>query len=285
MSQLGFFERVNNIIYFVSNPCNAPWAVYFETSLPALKTAIKELIIPQWDDVVRGYARPKGVRTGRHFRKKRGYRGFFSKHGIPEVGDEIGKALPGAEDMKHRGVTQGVRNLWLLDGVIQRVLWYWLIAEVTVDFFHNWESALHETEFCRASGFGGASSQSFGEVSWFAVGNQWTSPPINNKLYEEGFAFAWSGAHNNGGFPFEWSASAEVSVNPVLPGGSFEMRHWDPFRLQWVEHEAEVGDDGKSRIVMHGYSLGDSVILMYRTNGGGFLGTGTQVTFGRSPIT
>lgn len=186
--------------------------------------------------------------------------------------------------MRNRPVTAGVRNLWIIDGLIQRALWYWLVAEVTTDFFHNWLSALHKTEFCQGSGFGAALSQSFGEVNWFAVGNQWTSPAINNKMYEEGFAFAWSGAHTNGGFPFEWSCSASVIPNPILPGGTFEMRHWDPFRNQWSVHEAEEDGEGRLNVVMHGHSLGDSVIIMYRTNGGGFLGNGTQFTIGKHPL-
>jgi len=145
-------ETWNAVTLLVQNQCDAPWTVYFETALPALGEAAITLLTFGLDDVARGYFRPKGVRGGFHWRKIRNVAGRAPnrfQRGVPEIGEEIGKRLPGAERVRNRVVSDGVRHLWRIDGVLQRGLWYWMVADVTGEFLINWSTGIIESEFCR----------------------------------------------------------------------------------------------------------------------------------------
>ena len=149
----GFFEQINYIAKFVSNPCDAPWTVYMELFFPALGKALLVILSFGMDDVMRGYFRPKGVRGPWHRRK--GRKGKARFRGIPEIGNAIGAAVPGGETIRGRSVSQGVKYMWMVDGVLQRLLFWWLIIDVVVEGLYQWTSMINKTEFCKAQ-FGNA---------------------------------------------------------------------------------------------------------------------------------
>ena len=274
----GLITQVNAIVKYVQNPCNAPWAIYFETAVPAFGTAIMSLLEFGFDDVVRGALRPGGLRSHKHTKRGRKGRGGF--RGIPELGELLGSQLPGAKEAKGRKVTQGVKNLWLLDGVIQRLLWYWLVVDITVEFFYAWTSAIQKTEFCEAQGVGSALSLSDPSAFWFSPFNAWTTPPIGFIQYANGFASARFGSHTNNGKPFQAVTSASVARDPILPGGALE------FRLMPSPDNAEeiipatVDAMDISTVIGSGSSAGLPRIYQYRTNGGAFRGQGEDFTMG-----
>ena len=145
-------DRWNAITKFITNPCDAPWTVYLETALEPLGNLVLTLSTFGMTDVARGFFRPRGLRSGRHAR--RGFRGGKPRlrfRGIPEGGELIGKNIPGAQELSGRQVSQGVRHMWAIDGIIQRALWNWLVADVTEQFFYEWTSAIQQTEFCQAT--------------------------------------------------------------------------------------------------------------------------------------
>ena len=146
--QPGFFEQINYIKKFVSNPCDAPWTVYVELFFPALGKALLMILAFGMDDVLRGFFRPKGVRGPWH--RRRGRKGKARFRGIPEIGEAIGSRLPGAEEVRGRSVSQGVKHMWMVDGVLQRILWYWLLVDVVVEGLYQWTSMINKTEFCTA---------------------------------------------------------------------------------------------------------------------------------------
>ena len=150
----GIIDRVNYVIDFAQNPCDAPWAVYVETALPAALDLFIALATFGLDDIVRGYFRPKGLRSYRHGR--RGRRAGRVFRGIPEPGELIARRLPGFERARGRRVSNGVKTLWLIDGVLQRGLWYWLLIDEFSEFFYNWTSMLNKTEFCQKANQGRA---------------------------------------------------------------------------------------------------------------------------------
>lgn len=153
-----FGDKVNGIVRFIEDPCEAPWIVYLELARePALK-ALLTWVTFGLNDVMRGYFRPKGVRGRRHGRGKgKGgaragpiARTLRRVPGIgDDVGDFIGKRLPGANELKQRHVSQGVKNMWFIDGVLQRGLWWWLVIGMTTDFLYEWTSLLQQSEFCK----------------------------------------------------------------------------------------------------------------------------------------
>lgn len=171
----GYIDKVNTVVKFTQNPCNAPWTVYFESALISAGKQIIVLLSFGLDDIIRGYFRPRGVYQARRSPfgrrgKSRPRRGSI----VPEIGEMIGKRLPGAERARGRSVTQGVKNIWIIDGVLQRLLWYWLVVDVTVDFFYTWATLVQESSFCQTADQGralrtGVSSPMLGLAGWQGV--------------------------------------------------------------------------------------------------------------------
>ncbi len=272
-----FFNKVNAIVKFVQNPCNAPWTIYFETALPAAGEAILTLLDFGFDDVVRGALRPRGLRSGRHLR--RGRRGRRGGAGIPEIGELIGAALPGSQEAKGRKVTQGVKNLWLVDGVLQRILWYWLVVDVSVNFFYNWASAIQETEFCSSQGVGAALAISPDEVGFFSVANSFTTVPTNEVQYATGAADARFASHGNGGKPFTATTTIEATIVPPSVG-FIEIRETGGNQFGQHIHQDSTDENGVHSIVVNSNSTGPPIKFSYRTNGGVFVGSAISSTMG-----
>lgn len=237
-----YIDQVNTVLRWWENPCDAPWTLYAELALPAAGEAALNLLAFGLDDIVRGYFRPKGLRTGRHGRKgrKSGRRGG----GIPEVGEEIGKRLPGAEQARGRHVSEGVKNLWMVDGVIQRGLFYWMIADVTLDFFATWLSAVQESEVCRTMRIGAAS---FEDTNTHLAIGDWGPIGAVNVLYEHGSvhvqgsglirtgAFSWTGGGATATFAVE-----RVKRQGEIIDNTFLVR---VVQGQNIIYEAEATDD------------------------------------------
>lgn len=271
------FNKVNGIVEFVDNPCNAPWSVYFETAVPAAGRALLTLVEFDFPDVVRGALRPKGLRQGRHGR--RGSRGGRGLPGIPELGEMIGKAIGGTTAAQGRSVSQGVKNLWIVDGVVQRLLWYWLVVDVSVTFFYEWASAIQRSEFCAKQGLGNAHATSPDGATFFSVANAWTSIPTNQNVYETGDANAQNAAHTNGGKPF--AAITSISATEYLiPGGRLEILTTVGGWPQDFNQGSPSDSDNKQEIISKWNGMKTPVVMMYRTNGGAFKGKADSFTFG-----
>lgn len=137
-----WIDQPNGLITVQSNTCHDLFALFIETArMPAGELVIQFLSFGL-ADVIRGYARPKAVRGGRHFRG--GKKGGVKVIGLPEFGNEIGKNLPGAEQMSNRHVGIGPRFLWFLDGLLQRKLFQWMVVDLVTDFLFDWTSAIIE---------------------------------------------------------------------------------------------------------------------------------------------
>lgn len=137
------------VLDFATSECDAPMAVYLETLPGALKDPIIQLLSFGWDDVARGALRPKGVYRRSHIRRRRSGRRV---PGIPELGEEIGKRIPGSETLRSRRVGALERSLWLIDGAIQRALYWIMITDLVSDFAYGWTSAIRKRGYCRQSG-------------------------------------------------------------------------------------------------------------------------------------
>ncbi len=147
-----YFDKVNYVIDSWAQPCDAPWYIYIETLKPAALEAFIMLLSFGWGDVIRGRFRPKGL--GRRTGKRKG-RWAKRLPRFPEIGNTLGKLIPIGEQIEDFS-TAGLKSrfLWRIDNVIQGALFYWLVADVTIDFAFNWTSLLYKTEWCKASGRG-----------------------------------------------------------------------------------------------------------------------------------
>ena len=144
-----YLQVINYVTDVWAQPCEAPWYIYVETLGPAALQALITLATFGWDDVFRGAVRPKSLRS-RKF-KARAFRIGGKVVRFPEIGELIGKHLPGAKYFQGTKYAMPTRHLWRIDGILQRGLFYWLIADIASDFTFNWTSALYETEWCKAT--------------------------------------------------------------------------------------------------------------------------------------
>jgi len=141
---------MNTIIDFFEWSCEGNLIMYVETLLPALGELVLVLIDFDWDDVVRGYLRPYGfvARKSMVFDPRKPKWAWE----IPELGEEIGKRIPGARFFKSSRVWSATRALWVIDAVIQRALYYFMIIDVLSEFLYNWSSGILRHEACATGG-------------------------------------------------------------------------------------------------------------------------------------
>jgi len=144
-----FVARINTITRMTMFDCGNDWGVYVETLLPALGDLFLVMIDTEWDDVARAFFRPYGIRSrgsSRDKRKKKKKKRFSVE--IPEIGEIIGKNLPGAKFVKGRKVGFTWRWFWRIDAILQRALYYWMIVDVLTDFSYAWSTGIFRHESC-----------------------------------------------------------------------------------------------------------------------------------------
>lgn len=143
-----YLQAVNYVIDVWAQPCEAPWYIYAQTLWPAALQALITLATFGWDDVFRGYVRPTSLRRSGKKGKPFRVRGIPIR--FPEIGELIGRKIPGQKRMTTTKYATPTKSLWRIDGVLQRGMFYWLLADIAVDFTFNWSSALYATEWCKA---------------------------------------------------------------------------------------------------------------------------------------
>lgn len=156
--------RANTVVEFFDFSCSGDWYVYLETLVPPVGNLFLALLDFGWDDVVRGYFRPVGLRARWKFRPA-GKKGKRPKLEIPEIGELIGSHLPGSKWFKGLKLATPLRWLWRIDGIAQRALWYWMVVDLAADFVATWTTGLFTNQRCWASDggwcFGGKGAQSW----------------------------------------------------------------------------------------------------------------------------
>jgi len=217
------FDKVNFVVDAWSEPCEAPWYIYVQLAKPVALTAFLALLEFGWGDVARGYFRPKGL--GRRTGKRKGKRNHRLP-AFPEIGNTLGKQLPGADQAS--GLKWGAcgRFLWRIDTALQAGLFGWLIADITSEAAYNFSSLLYETRWCAASAKGRFSYRTIGmgaipnntwKVAGFGTEDYENSPPI--WFFNSGF----SG-------PKGCTVAAALNVEqrlPFAPPTSFKVVVWN----------------------------------------------------------
>lgn len=141
-----------NIRQLIQNPCGATPYVYIETALPIIGSAVLELLTFGLSDIAIGYAHPKPSRgLSRHHKGDKRERGPGRdgrrrprrSGGLPEMGNEIGKRLPGSRQIRGIPLNQKAWWFWLPVDLIERSLYWWMIADITKDSIYEWASDIH----------------------------------------------------------------------------------------------------------------------------------------------
>lgn len=176
----GIIDRVSYVVNFAEDPCEAPWTVYAELALPALGEALLALFVPSPDEIIENYLAPAGMRSKGKFRRGKGAKGGRIRRlgFVPDIDELIADRLPARQMVSARGVGKGVKYLWVVHGAMERILWYWMLIDVSTAFAYQWTSAVSKSEMCSLDLSGAALVTK--EFFSFQLPFAWTGPGVCN---------------------------------------------------------------------------------------------------------
>ena len=262
-------DKINGIIEDIENPCFAPWYVYLRLAKKPLFNAVIALLLFGFDDVIRGYFRPAPLRAKPHMR--RGRPRIPRRPGLPEIGEWVGRNLPGAAEAAGRRISAGQSILWMLDGVAQRGLWYWLVLDVSTDFVYGWASAVQESEFCRKQNIPFCHWKSVPDANWFSPANAWTTIGTTILVNCKEPATSQNGSFWAGNLPF--NAIVAAKMTPLSdPPGKFEIRIGVTNQPKVIYNTDDNPLTLENQLVAKEFSHQSPILAQYRTNGGVFKG-------------
>lgn len=191
------------------NTCDAPLVVYLELITPAAVNAGITFLSFGMLDLIRGYFRPKGLRSGRHM--GRGRKGRRRGGGIPDTAELIAKRIPGQSRFANRKVSDGVRTLWEIDNKGQAIFFWVMVYNLIKDFVY--ESASPILEFAATECGTRRAAYARGTGDWVPAGVVATIS-VPEKVYERNITI---GSQSSVSVPtglFDVVAANKVLANP-----------------------------------------------------------------------
>lgn len=153
-------RKLNYIIDYVFDMCDAPFSVYMRFLWPALIEAFIAYYALDMVQIFTRYVKPPGIYKGfrgaghgqgkKKKRKPRTWRRYWQAWSSFDPSDEIGKHLPGSGWETPRPISPGVRTLWQLYDIQQRVAYWMMVYEISEEFFYTWFSGVAKSSYCQA---------------------------------------------------------------------------------------------------------------------------------------
>jgi hypothetical protein len=223
-----FIDKLSFVKSWFSIKCETPWIIYVETGGKALWNLALSLLSFGWDDVARGFFKPKDIRSGRHGRKRKRRR-KGGKAAIPEIGEG---------------------------------LYFWMLADVVTDFAFDWLSGILHDPASDCDNIARGYMEAFnvplnGRDNWIAV-------PHGTTLYEKWPVSMNSQliALGDGTFTIvhtaqvfnDQSAAAEVQLAIVRGGATWE----------WIgtSDRTSIGPFGHADLVASAWVEGPGTIIL-----------------------
>jgi hypothetical protein len=158
--------------------------------------------------------------------------------------------MPGAKPIGAPQWTAAGRALWRIDSVMQRGLFWWLVADVTNDFAFEWTSLLYETVWCRTAHLGRFSAHAPGG----GHAARWAWLPFNYTLvdYEQSPPIRQTSGGIAGAKGAKMACSGGITpLNPSSPPTSISFRVWDRTngRILASSPSQGSGDDDYGKMV------------------------------------
>lgn len=159
-----FERKLDWVINSFSDMCDAPITVWIEKLWQPLGELVLAWYVIDLKNVFVAYLRP-GLfaiegRSTRHWgrgqkgKKRTGFGSAWEKLGEVagwDPNEVLGKGLWGADELRARPLPPGASFLWIFEGVIERLFFYWMVLDLGTEFLYNWMSAVEETKYCAAS--------------------------------------------------------------------------------------------------------------------------------------
>lgn len=212
----GIIDRVNYVVHFIEDPCEAPWTVYVETALEAAGEVFMGYATPSPQDVLRFYIKPRSARSQGKFLRDVEESGEEERSLglLPDVNELLGTLLPFSTELAESAVHTRIAWFWVLDGVLERLLWYWFLAEMASEFLFDWTTALNKSEYCSVDRGGSALIQA--DTIFVHFGNTWLAvlPTVVRK--------SWGAVigSENGSITFTTVGGTVVAGLAVTPDGN-----------------------------------------------------------------
>lgn len=164
-SPLDEFERkLDWILNSLTDMCDAPITVWIEKLWQPLGKLILAWYVIDLKNIFTAYLRP-GLfaiegRSNRHWgggkkgKPRTGFGTAWERLGTVvgwDPSEVLGKELWGADELRVRPLPPGAAFLWIFEGVIERLFFYWMVLDLGTDFLYEWMSAVEETKYCAAS--------------------------------------------------------------------------------------------------------------------------------------
>lgn len=156
----GKLDEINYVIEFVTDFCDAPFSIYARSFRDASLKLVISYYALDLAQIVTGFIRPnlniRGRRSGPHRRgtKLRTKPKTFIEHAKTwlkfDPWDFIGKSLNEAVDLEERQVHHGVHTLWEIFDHLQRLAYWYMVFDLTTEFFYNWASGVENSRYCQA---------------------------------------------------------------------------------------------------------------------------------------
>lgn len=159
-----FERRLDWILNSLTDMCDAPITVWIEKLWQPLGELILAWYVVDLKNVFTAYLRP-GLfaiegRNNRHWgggkkgKPRTGFGKAWDRLGTIvgwDPSEILGKEMWGADELRVRPLPPGAAFLWIFEGVIERLLFYWMVLDLGSTFIYNWMSAVEETKYCMAS--------------------------------------------------------------------------------------------------------------------------------------
>lgn len=152
-------SKINYIINFVMDWCDAPLTVWLRCLFPALIEAFLTYYAFDPVQIFTGWVRPSGalkpLRGVSH--RPRGPKGGGKRTWLKKLGaisgwdpwDDVGKSLPFRDGLALREVPPGAIALWNVYDIIERYQYWIMVYEIVEQGLYRTMSGVAESEYCR----------------------------------------------------------------------------------------------------------------------------------------
>lgn len=257
-------DKINYVVEFAMDMCDAPIQVYIRTLWPALLEALITWYALDLTQIFTAWARPhsalRGRRGGGHGKAKpkptgpdrgpghgKGGKRTWLKRWTAYIGfdpwDWLGRNLPFAEANAGRAVSPGVVTMWTIYDLGQRIMFWVMVYEVTEQFFYKWASGIANSYYCKEQYrpwcmCTSATDSNLGQLDY---------TPIMIETVVKARSTAWSAG--NGIMVFGAGSSAHFKAKFTSPGIHPPA---EPGRKLVIRHESGVQFESPDMTVVGG---------------------------------
>lgn len=153
-------ERIQFLWRQVVDPCDAPITVWAEALWPAARDLFLAWFALDWKQILLAAFRPGKARRGprsvshlsRMLKGKRfPWKRFFGKIIEFDPNTFIGELIDYVDDVRGRDVGSKLEFLWIIEGIIERIFFWWMVLDLVTEFFWRWSSVVGQTKYCQES--------------------------------------------------------------------------------------------------------------------------------------